>query len=57
VFKITKEAFDDNLYKSQIGLQGTADMKLLRDAFDRTKEFEAASVFNNAQSRFSSSIT
>lgn len=47
VFKITQQALDDNLYKKDIGL---SDMSLLRDAFLRTKEFNAANVFNLAQS-------
>lgn len=47
VFKITQEALDDNLYKKDVGLN---DMALLRDAFARTKEFNAANVFNLGQS-------
>lgn len=49
VFKITKEAYDDNLYKEKIGIAGMGDMRMMRDSFIRTKDKYAASLFDNGQ--------
>jgi len=54
VFKVTREAYDDNLYKSEMGIAGLADMKMMRDAFLRTKDRYVANMFNNGES---SSVT
>lgn len=49
VFKITKEAYEDNLYKEKIGIAGLADMRMMRDSFIRTKDKYVAGLFDNGQ--------
>lgn len=49
VFKITKEAYEDNLYKDKIGIAGLADMRMMRDSFIRTKDKYVAGLFDNGQ--------